>query len=51
MWNLEMVLLACLLSHFIDDLICKTEIETQAQRINDGHQGGKGGWDEFGDQD
>ena len=36
-----------------DDLMCKTEIETQTQRTNiwTPRGSGKGEWDEFGDWD
>ena len=32
-----------------DELICKTEIETQMQRTNIQIPSGEGGWDELGD--
>ena len=35
----------------IDDLICKTEIETEMQRINMDTKWGRGGWHELGDWD
>ena len=48
----------CILGHIcgvqkngIDDLICKTEIETEPQRTNVWTPCGEGEWDEWGDCD